>query len=216
MGGALGLGGLLNARLRLQLADPDRWRARVRSGFRYRRRDNDHIPQADRGRARRSRPGDRREREQTRATFKQTEATFDLQQMRDASEADAFHVMLEAAMARVCAEASWVRNAYPDILTQTTGASVNALAVRQCITKGAFAELRAACIRRGGPLTGDFLDLEREIDSFALQSEDRLTNSGVLIRYGKLAGLNDQLALIETKAEALRQKAFEAFRVRGV
>jgi hypothetical protein len=155
-------------------------------------------------------------REQTRATFKQTEATFDLQQMRDASEADAFHVMLEAAMARVCAEASWVRNAYPDILTQTTGASVNALAVRQCITKGAFAELRAACIRRGGPLTGDFLDLEREIDSFALQSEDRLTNSGVLIRYGKLAGLNDQLALIETKAEALRQKAFEAFRVRGV
>jgi len=155
-------------------------------------------------------------REQTRATFKQTEATFDLQQMRDASEADAFHVMLEAAMARVCAEASWARNAYPDILTQTTGASVNALAVRQCITKGAFAELRAACIRRGGPLTGDFLDLEREIDSFALQSEDRLTNSGVLIRYGKLAGLNDQLALIETKAEALRQKAFEAFRVRGV
>jgi hypothetical protein len=154
--------------------------------------------------------------EQTRATFKQTEATFDLQQMRDASEADAFHVMLEAAMARVCAEASWARNAYPDILTQTTGASVNALAVRQCITKGAFAELRAACIRRGGPLTGDFLDLEREIDSFALQSEDRLTNSGVLIRYGKLAGLNDQLALIETKAEALRQKAFEAFRVRGV
>jgi len=154
--------------------------------------------------------------EQTRATFKQTEATFDLQQMRDASEADAFHVMLEAAMARVCAEASWARNAYPDILTQTTGASVNALAVRQCITKGAFAELRAACIRRGGPLTGDFLDLEREIDSFALQSEDRLTNSGVLIRYGKLPGLNDQLALIETKAEALRQKAFEAFRVRGV
>ncbi len=37
---------------------------------------------------------------------------------------------------------------------------------RECITKGAFAELRAACVRRGGPLTGEFLDLEREIDSF--------------------------------------------------
>jgi hypothetical protein len=41
--------------------------------------------------------------------------------------------------------------------------------LRQCITKGAFAELRAVCVKQGSPLTGDFLDLEREIDSFAGQ-----------------------------------------------
>jgi hypothetical protein len=46
-------------------------------------------------------------REQTRATFRQTETTVDLEQMRDASEALAFHAMLEAAMARVRAEAAF-------------------------------------------------------------------------------------------------------------
>jgi hypothetical protein len=72
--------------------------------------------------------------------------------------------------------------------------------------------LRAACIRRGGDLTGEFLDLEREIDSFASQYEDRPTvTQGVTIRMGKLAGLDEQLASIERKANALREKAFERF-----
>ena len=100
------------------------------------------------------------------------------------------------------------KKTYPGILTQTTGASVDALAVRQCITKGAFAELRAACVRQGGSLTGEFLDLEREIDSFAMQWVDTIVNAGVLSRGGKHAGLGEQLALIETKARALRVKAF--------
>jgi hypothetical protein len=78
--------------------------------------------------------------------------------------------------------------------------------------KGAFAELRAACVRRGGDLTGEFLDLEREIDSFASQYDDRPTvTQSVTIRMGKLAGLDGQLALIEKKATALREKAFERF-----
>jgi hypothetical protein len=150
-------------------------------------------------------------RAQTEAAFRQTETTVDLQQMRDASEALAFHAMLEAAMVRVLAEAAWARKTYPPILPQKTGASVEALVVRQCITKGAFAELGAACVRRGGALTGEFLDLEREIDSFALQFEDRITNASVIIRMGKRAGLDEQLALIERSAAVLRQKAFEAF-----
>jgi hypothetical protein len=84
--------------------------------------------------------------------------------------------------------------------------------VRQCITKGAFAELRAACVRRGSTLTGEFLDLEREIDNFALQYEYYPSKTmGVLIRLGKHAGLNEQLASIERKADALREKAFERF-----
>jgi hypothetical protein len=54
--------------------------------------------------------------------------------------------------------------------------------------------------------------LEREIDSFASQYEDRPTvTQGVTIRMGNLAGLDEQLASIERKADALREKAFERF-----
>jgi hypothetical protein len=147
-------------------------------------------------------------RAQTEATFKQTEATLRLDQLRNASEALAFHAMLESAMARVLAEAAWARRTYLPILTQTAGLSLDGLVVRQCITKGAFAELRAACVRRGGDLTGDFLDLEREIDSFTSQYDDRPTvTQSVTIRMGKLAGLDEQLASIERKATALRLAA---------
>jgi hypothetical protein len=155
-------------------------------------------------------------REQSRAIFKQTETTFDLAQMRDASKASAFHVMLAAAMDRVLAEAAWGRRTYPQLMTPQkvleamgagleAGWSPDAFAARQCITKGAFPELRSACVRRGWDLTSEFLDLEREIDSFALQYEDRA------MRVGKHAGLDEQLALIETKAAALREKAVERF-----
>ena len=151
-------------------------------------------------------------REQTEATFKQTETTVRLELRRDASEALAFHAMLAAAMARVLAEAAWARKTYPQILTQGTGVSDEALVVRRCITKGAFAELRAACVRQGGPLTGEFLDLEREIDSFAMQWVDIIVNAGVPIRMGNFSGLGEQLAVIETKATELREKAVERFR----
>jgi hypothetical protein len=150
-------------------------------------------------------------RAQTEATFKQTEATVRLEDLRKASEALAFHVMLEAAMARVLVEATWAKETYPQYVAQAQGASVDALTVRQRITKGAFAELRAACVRRGSPLTGEFLDLEREIDSFAMQGVDTIVNAGMLIRWGKHAGLREQFALIERKAGALREKAFERF-----
>jgi hypothetical protein len=142
------------------------------------------------------------------ATREQTETTVRLERERVLSEADAFRAMLEAAMARVLAEAAWAGETYLPIMMQQTGSSVDALTVRTCITKGAFAELRAACVRQGGPLTGDFLDLEREIDSFALQCEDRPTTMlSVTIRMGKHAGLDEQLARIETKAGELLQKA---------
>ena len=73
---------------------------------------------------------------------------------------------------------------------------------------GAFAELRAACVRQGGPLTGEFLDLEREIGSFASQWEETgpfTVGHPSRIRVGKHAGLGDQLALIEASATKLRE-----------
>ena len=149
-------------------------------------------------------------RAQTSVTAEQTATTVRLERERVSTEDSAFRAMLEAAMARVLAEAAWAKETYPELLTQSQGASVAALAVRQCITKGAFAELRAACVRQGGPLTGEFLDLEREIDSFASQWELGTTpTAGELIRKGKHAGLGEQLALIEAKATELRQKATE-------
>ena len=149
-------------------------------------------------------------RDQTEATFKQTETTVRLKQTREASEARAFRVMLEAAMTRVLNEAAWAKKTYPESLALTAGSTVEALTVRQCITKGAFAELRAACVKMRSPLTGEFLDLEREIDNFALQYEYYPSKTmGVLIRLGKHAGLGDQLALIEKRAAALRERAVE-------
>jgi hypothetical protein len=148
-------------------------------------------------------------REQTSVTAEQTATTVRLERMRDEGEALAFRAMLEAAMARVFAEAAWARKAYPHILTQKEDSSVTAFAVRNCITKAAFAELRAACVRQRSPLTFDFLDLEREIDNFASRWEDDQSTYGVPIRKGRHAGLSEQLGSIETKAAALRQKAAE-------
>jgi hypothetical protein len=59
--------------------------------------------------------------------------------------------------------------------------------------------------------TGEFLSLEREIDSFAMQSDDIVVNTAVPIRMGKHAGLGEQLDRIETMATALREKAVERF-----
>jgi hypothetical protein len=147
-------------------------------------------------------------REQISVTAEQTATTIRLEPMHDTSEARAFRAMLEAAMARVLAEAAWARKTYPDTFTETSDVSVDAHAVRQCITKGAFAELRAACIRQGGPLTGEFLDLEREIDSFASQVGTYAFSAATMpVRKGMHAGLGEQLTVIEGKATALREKA---------
>jgi hypothetical protein len=118
-----------------------------------------------------------------------------LEELRNASEATAFRAMLEAAMVRVLSEAAWARKTYPQDLKTGAFTLDHLPLVRRCITKGAFAELRAACVRQGGPLTSDFLDLEREIDSFA--SPQPYADPG------------KQLALIETKATELRERAAE-------
>jgi hypothetical protein len=58
-------------------------------------------------------------------------------------------------------------------------------------------------------LIGEFLDLEREIDSFASQVGTYALSGMVAtpVRKGKFAGLNEQLGLSEMKATELRQKA---------
>lgn len=148
-------------------------------------------------------------REQTSVTSEQTAMTVRLERMRDAGQARAFRAMLEAATERVVAEAATARKAYPDILKQKESSSIAAFAVRKCITKGGFAELRAACVRQGSPLTFEFLDLEREIDNFASGWEDDQSTYGIPIRKGQHAGLSEQLGLIEKMATELHRKATE-------
>jgi hypothetical protein len=146
---------------------------------------------------------------QTAIAQRQIDTTLRLEQERVASEAHAFRAMLEAATVRVVAEAASARKAYPDILKQKESSSIAAFAVRNCITKGGFAELRAACVRQGSPLTFEFFDLEREIDNFASRWEDDKSTDGVPIRKGQHAGLSEQLGLIEKMATVLHRKAAE-------
>jgi hypothetical protein len=123
--------------------------------------------------------------DQTAVAQKQIETTIQLAQKRDEDEYDAFRLMLEAAMTRVIDEVPLARTAVSVDTTPNGGA---------CITKGGFDELRGVCVTLGSPLTGEFLDLEREIDNFALGLWDRDLG---------LRKLNS----IEVKATELRDKA---------
>jgi hypothetical protein len=69
-------------------------------------------------------------REQASVTAEQTSQTIYLARVRDAGETQAFRALLEAAMARVLAEAAWAKETYPQILAQKSGSSVEALTVR--------------------------------------------------------------------------------------
>jgi hypothetical protein len=131
---------------------------------------------------------------QTDVAQQQIETTIRSEQDRVAKENVAFLAMLEAAMARVLADVAWAKRTYPSHWPQLAGYSEEAYAIRKCITKGAFAELRGACLRLGSPLTGEFLDLEGQIDNFSLQGNWQV-------------GLSEQINLIEAKATTLRDKA---------
>jgi hypothetical protein len=54
-------------------------------------------------------------------------------------------------MTGVLVEAAWARKTYPAAFKQTDEVTVEAGAVRTCITKVAFAELRAVCVKQGSP-----------------------------------------------------------------
>jgi hypothetical protein len=143
------------------------------------------------------------------ASQAQTEPTIRLEKERVASEALAFHAMLEAAMKRVLDEADWARKTYASTFKSTAPWSPEAFAVRQRITKGGFAELRAPCIRQRSDLTGEFLDLEGEIESFAGQWKEvpSRAEKSFTVREGKHEGLGDRLTVIEDMARELRRKA---------
>jgi hypothetical protein len=139
---------------------------------------------------------------QTAVAQQQIETTLRLDRGRVAREGYAFCAMLEAAMGRVLADATEA-NRFFSLGSEPDAASVPAYKARQCFTKGAFSELRGACLTHGGRLTTEFLELESEIDNFALQWEAPQNE----VRVGLHAGFRKQLAVIEAKAKHLREEA---------
>jgi hypothetical protein len=63
--------------------------------------------------------------------------------------------------------------------------------------------LLAACVRYGGRLTEEFLELETKIDNFASKTEQTSDHR----RVGKHAGLEDELADIEARVAHLQEEA---------
>jgi hypothetical protein len=81
--------------------------------------------------------------------------------------------------------------------------------VRQRVKRAGFTELRNAFLRFGGPLTAQFLQLDKEIEDFAGQSMTAFNPaSGFPMQpIGVNAGLREQLNRIEQQAIELREEA---------
>ena len=146
---------------------------------------------------------------QTAVAQKQIETTIRLERLRAANEGYAFHATIWAAMERVLLEESEARSLFLK-LNPADRSTKQAYAARQRFSKGAFPELRSACVRYGGRTTRDLLELEREIDNFASGYEyyagDDDPGSGPPLT-GLHADFLQQLELIQAKATYLRREA---------
>jgi hypothetical protein len=105
--------------------------------------------------------------EQTKAAQRQTAVTREIERRRIAREGYAFHAMLEAAMGAVIEDLEAARKLPPPAAGETY--SIQAHAVRQRVKRTGFSELRSAFLHFGGPLTAQFLQLDKEIEVFAEQ-----------------------------------------------
>jgi hypothetical protein len=136
------------------------------------------------------------------ASQKQMDTTVRLERRRAASEGYAFHAMLLATMKRVLKEADEAKELVYGC-GPTDGPSVEDYEARTHLTKLGFTELRAACVRYGGRLTEEFLELETKIDNFASKTKQTSDHR----RVGKHAGLEDELADIEARVAHLQEEA---------
>jgi hypothetical protein len=141
------------------------------------------------------------------AAQKQIEATLRLERRRIAREGYAFCAMLAAAMGRVLTEAAEANDIFARSSSGAQAVSEEAYDARTNFTKMGFDELRGACVRSGGLLTADFLELESEIDNFAAPRQMMFIRAGAEHPHGKHKGLHDQLAAIVVKAKHLSEEA---------
>jgi hypothetical protein len=81
--------------------------------------------------------------------------------------------------------------------------------VRQRVQRTGFAELRNAFLRFGGPLTAQFLQLDKEIERFAGQFMMQIGRPVISTTSVSTPGCRKQLERIEQQAIMLRDKAAE-------
>jgi len=92
---------------------------------------------------------------QTAVAQKQIETTVRLERERVLSEDKAFRVMLEAAMARIIAEADWAKETYPQYVGQAQGASIDVKDASRDALRAQLARLIHRMIeKRGSRLAG--------------------------------------------------------------
>ena len=162
---------------------------------------------------------------ETKVAQEQIATTLRLERQRVARELYAFRAMVEAAMGRVIAEANEAREIFSkaprfdedpfgrafDSAAGVSRTSLAALHAREHFTKNAFSELRGACLRYGGLLTAEFLELESLIDEFASYTDNvemlNIRDQPTVVRVGYNDGLEEELAVIEAKAHHLREEA---------
>jgi hypothetical protein len=132
--------------------------------------------------------------QQIAVALAQMDTTLRLERMRAAREGSAFYAMLAAAMSRVLAEGPQPRAPRPPTLSGSPDDN------RSPFSKSAFSELRGACVRYGGHTTASLLELESDIDNFAMRLKLKPKGYAVLAQ--------DQLPVIEAKALHLFDEAF--------
>ena len=98
-------------------------------------------------------------------------------------------------MERVLAEAGEAKTIFLSAKASATAtSSPQAYEARQHFSKGAFPELRTACVRYGGRLTRELLELERDIDDFRSRTQGGAPSAyGAIPQLGLHAGFDDQL-----------------------
>jgi len=142
-------------------------------------------------------------KEQTKVAQEQIRVTLLLERQRNASTLFAFSATLEASMTSVLEDVKEAREIFGES-NQINGSSLNAYKARQCLRKTAFADLRGACLRLGGPLTEPFIRLEREIDHLAGEVTELPSALDQNIRMSPNAGTTEGLNRIEAQAIWLR------------
>ena len=146
--------------------------------------------------------------EQTKVAQDQIATSLRIEYRRNAREAWASYVTLEAATGVVLDDVKAAREMLPN--PGQNAVSQDAYQARQRIRKSSFPDLRNACLKLGGQLTEPFLRLENDIDDFAAKWQIALAPNGLTFRTGWHFGFNEQLERIEIQARALHQAAGDA------
>ncbi|MFI5020888.1 MAG: hypothetical protein ACHQRJ_04445 [Alphaproteobacteria bacterium] len=143
--------------------------------------------------------------DQTEVAQKQIATTLRLERRRLAREAHAFFTALEAAMGILLENIEGALKIFDG--KAGVGQSPNAYRARQNVKQISFSELRDACLRYGGHLSGPFLWLDKATHDFAEDWIPGQSPGGLEFRLGLHAGYIEQADRLRRRATELREEA---------